>query len=278
MIDNKKYYIWGFGGEAKKCNSDFLMNVDGIVDQNEALQGKCFYNNIIESPDDVLGKKNIFFIVLVIYEYDEIKKILINNGYIENVDFIWAPYWEGNERIPSPYYANEWKTYDGTIDFTEDKWMKRAKMAVKMVSGYKSVADMGAGAMTIKKLLGNTTQYYPVDYLKRFDETIVCDFNKGEYPDLSVDVVFALGVMEYISDTKMFVKKICDMTNTIVMSYNCIEKNDNYALRKSNGWKNHYKIIEIIDMFSDNGFKLVDERMYGGIGIIFKFQNVINKR
>ena len=274
MSDERKYYLWGFGKEAQKCNKEFLEKIDGIIDQNSELYGKIFYNKVIERPEQVLGRKDVFFIVVIKYGYDEVKRILIDNGYSEGDDFIWGPYWYGNKKIPETYCVNEWKSYDGRLNFNEDKWIKRARIAVNMTPKYKSVADMGAGAMSIKKLLQRGTKYYPIDYTKRFDETIVCDFNKGEYPDLSVDVTYALGVLEYIIDAKRFVNEVCRMAKTVIISYNCIEKCSDFMYRQGAGYKNHFKMIEIIKLFSECNFELKDEQLYDGIGIIFRFQKI----
>lgn len=274
MSNNTKYYLWGIGKEVQKYyNVEFMKKIDGFCDSNIKKQGKRMFDKVIEDPQTLLGQKEIFFIVSSIYEYDSIKNILIKNGYKEFEHFVWGPYWCGNEDLPSTYGYIAWKDYDDSIDFQSDRWTERAKTAVGMLQQeYDSVIDMGAGALTIKKYLKPDTAYFPVDYCKRFEEVIVCDFEKEEYPNITSDVVFALGILEYISNADLFVEKICNMSNTVIISYNVIEKKGNFHMRQRNGWVNHFKTIDIISLFRHNGFSLTDERLYGGMSVVYKFE------
>lgn len=67
---------------------------------------------------------------------------------------------------------------------------------------------MRFGLSEPKKYLKPTVDYIGVDYIKRDDETIVCDFNNGEFPKVQVDTVFVSDVLEYIGDPQWFWEKL----------------------------------------------------------------------
>lgn len=79
----------------------------------------------------------------------------------------------------------------------------RKRMAV--LSGFissddKSFIDFGAGAEYLRKILDDGAVYYPVDYVRRSDRTILCDLNKGEFPEVKADVAFMAGFLGYMED------------------------------------------------------------------------------
>lgn len=45
----------------------------------------------------------------------------------------------------------------------------------------KSVMDLGCGEMKLREYLAPEIKYIPVDYVKRSEETLVCDFNKHQF-------------------------------------------------------------------------------------------------
>ena len=60
-------------------------------------------------------------------------------------------------------------------------------------------------------------KYYPVDYEKHDEEIIVCDFNKGEFPDLKVDTCLCAFTAEFVAALPDFLKKICNAAQKQVL-------------------------------------------------------------
>ena len=74
-----------------------------------------------------------------------------------------------------------------------------------------------------EQFLPSGCTYYAVDYKKRGEKSIVCDFNKYEFPIIKVDLCFVSGCLEYIEDYKWFIKEISKISNACVISYCTIE-------------------------------------------------------
>lgn len=74
---------------------------------------------------------------------------------------------------------NTWKDDYEYLDFYKERY--------KFMSSFlnfekiKSVMDLGSGPEFLKDLLPQDIKYYPVDYLKKTENTIIRDFNKGEF-------------------------------------------------------------------------------------------------
>ena len=86
-----------------------------------------------------------------------------------------------------------------------------------------SIMDLGCGKQTLRRKLPEHIKYIGVDQYDHVDSTIVIDFNKGEFYNEKVDVIFCSGIIEYIYDIEQFIKNISKNTNIILGSYNFLE-------------------------------------------------------
>lgn len=182
-----KYYVYGVGKEATILyTTRFLESIDGFIDDDENKQGKTIFGRKIYSLEDVLQRmqgdceENIFIVVSCIYSYEKISQKLIKNGLNEGKDFVWGPNWLGNGILPSPYDFRTWESLDQERDYSI--WNNRTGIALEMLdSDCKSILDLGAGGMCALNFISPEIAYYPVDFFKRYPETIVCDLNKGNF-------------------------------------------------------------------------------------------------
>lgn len=111
------------------------------------------------------------------------------------------------------------------LGYEQYDWRKRIVAMASFVNDEdKSVMDLGAGKMHLKRLLNDGVKYYPVDYKKNAADTVVCDFNKYEFPDIFVDVIVAAGILEYIEDPFWFMDKMTARCSKIIISYKGKEK------------------------------------------------------
>ena len=127
-------------------------------------------------------------------------------------------------------------------DISWSKWEKRNKEIASLISKKcSSVMDFGAGNMQLRKFISSNVTYFPVDYIERCKDTIVCDFNKHEFPKQKADCSVLSGCFEYIKDTEWFLNELNDSTNKeLIISYNTIEDLPDIALRENSGFQNHF--------------------------------------
>lgn len=105
------------------------------------------------------------------------------------------------------------------------EWRKRIAALHSFIDEEdKSVMDLGAGSMLLRRMLSEDVIYYPVDYKKNAEDTIVCDFNKREFPNVHVDVVVAAGILDYIADPEWFLTEISQHCNKLLISYKGLER------------------------------------------------------
>ncbi len=156
------------------------------------------------------------------------------------------------------------------LEYFDESWKNRMKVMVKFIPDNVSVIDLGCGPMWLKQFL-KIRKYYPVDYKKRAEDTIVCDFNKHEFPGLKADFAFVGGCLEYIKDYQWFVKQIAANVNSCVISYCAVELVPDLATRHKYAWVNNLSRNNIIDLFEKNGMSLKGEDKYLNTNLIFMF-------
>lgn len=146
--------------------------------------------------------------------------------------------------------ALDWEKTEERLGLHQKMWLDRVEVMVKFIDDTdRKVMDLGAGSMHLKELLSKDVEYYPVDYVKRSSETIVCDFNKNEFPEFDVDVMVCSGILEYIEQPKQFLDNVTKHCRKIILSYKGKEKFD-YTMLFSN---------EIIDFLLLKGFRMTKE-------------------
>ena len=120
-----------------------------------------------------------------------------------------------------------------------------------------SILDLGAGEMYLRELIPDTVLYYPIDYKHRDSSTIVCDFNKRQFPAHHADVAFISGVLEYVEDADWFFSMLENQVKKILLTYVFCNSAKDLPYRQGKAWVNHYRIDEIIHLAGKNGFVLV---------------------
>ncbi|WRS27307.1 polysaccharide pyruvyl transferase family protein [Oscillospiraceae bacterium MB08-C2-2] len=124
-----------------------------------------------------------------------------------------------------------------------------------------SVIDMFARHMYLQKLLSPHIIYYPVDFIQRCSETLVCDFNKKEFPHISADIAFLAGVLEYIQDMEWFLTHVTSCAKKIILSYHDQEAFPSVNFRRGYGWINDFTIDQIIATLHAKGFMLTKKNI-----------------
>ncbi|MGN0429777.1 MAG: hypothetical protein ACI4E2_06940 [Acetatifactor sp.] len=104
--------------------------------------------------------------------------------------------------------------------------------------------DLGGGDMHIRHFLKQNVKYYGCDYIKRGSETIVCALSKVEFPNITVDTVFAVGLFEYLNNWKGVLEEITTHCMQLVMCYSIVQA----APQRDSLWINVIKEDEIIEL------------------------------
>lgn len=112
----------------------------------------------------------------------------------------------------------------------------------------KSIIDFGAGAEYLRKIIDKNIEYYPIDYVKRSERTILCDLNKDELPVITADVAFMAGFLEYMNDIDSVINKVSKIVRKFIISYKGAEKHPENLLTTD----------ELISIFNKYGFILTN--------------------
>ena len=112
--------------------------------------------------------------------------------------------------------------------------------------------------MWLREFLNENIAYYGMDYVKRNDDTIVCNLNNREFTDMKFDAVLCSGVIEYIHEENLswFFEKIHETAPVLIVSYNTRDNVPSVYGRKMNFWKNHMYREEFISLVKSSGFRL----------------------
>lgn len=164
--------------------------------------------------------------------------------------------------------TNSWKSNE----YFDPNWKLRIKDMSQYIDSGSVVIDFGCGEMWLKEFITENELYIPVDYVSRGEGTIICDFNKYEFPKIDANIAFVSGCLEYIHDVNWFIEKISKSNNKCILSYCTTDFFSNTEIRKELAWQNHLSKSDIIILFENNNFFLVEENLTKTNNQIFVFK------
>lgn len=132
-------------------------------------------------------------------------------------------------------------------------WDDRNIQIANFIQDNRSVLDLGAGAQTLRSHLKRGCRYQPCDLVKSSPDVILCDFNRGIFPDISpqsFDYVVCSGVLEYIWDPEGFIARIRNYGSRLIVTYRVHQPGDSIARRLATGWVNHMTGDQINKLFT----------------------------
>jgi hypothetical protein len=144
------------------------------------------------------------------------------------------------------------------IEYFDDSWRQRISQMADFIPANATVMDLGCGREWLREIVG-PENYTGVDYRRRGEGTVICDFNKGQFPDLRRDVAFVSGCLEYVTDHRWFIAQICEKVDMCIISYCPIETHRDLVARRRVGWVNDLTIDEIKREFGEHRFNLSTE-------------------
>lgn len=140
---------------------------------------------------------------------------------------------------------NKWQE----IEYFSSEWKERILSMAQFIKPNEHVIDLGCGQMWLKEYLPPGCQYTAVDYTARDAETIICDFNAYQFPEIEADVAFVSGCLEYVEDYEWFVKQISSRYKKCIISYCIVENFPNVSERIGKAWVNHLSQKDIVNLF-----------------------------
>lgn len=156
------------------------------------------------------------------------------------------------------------------VEHFDQAWRARISEIATLIPPGASVLDLGCGKMWLKDYFSGE-QYYPVDYTQRSTDTIVCDFNKREFPSIRADVAVVSGCLEYLKEYEWFISEIATHVERCVISYNSVEQYPDRTKRRAMAWVNDLTHAELIRLFRMRGMVLVEQKVAADLHHIFVF-------
>ena len=249
LLKAKPLVLYGMGtlGQAiaKWCDSQ---NIEYIIADKNALLKQTSTGEAFVTPEDLkTGYMYANIIISTNIYFDEIKANLLKDGFSENQILSYELFVPKNIIWPDLEDNINWDLMRPSVELFS-RWIGE---------DIKSVVDYGAGQMYLKTFLRPDVKYYPIDYIKRFDETIVCDLNKGEFPDLYTDAAVCNGVLEFLATSGGLLKHICEKTSKmIILSYLTVDKFPSITARRASGYISDLSEAQIVHLLIEGGFRL----------------------
>jgi hypothetical protein len=158
----------------------------------------------------------------------------------------------------------------------EAAWDGRAEIAAQFIPAGARVLDLGCGKMALRRFLPHGCIYRGCDIVAREADTVVCDFNRGEFPREAAgeaDIITMLGVLEYIPDADAFFAKLRATQRPLVMSYSATELTSSID-RPSLGWLTHFSFLDLAQLFDRHGFQITASTPVGPTQILMRLTPV----
>ncbi|OMH30321.1 hypothetical protein [Motiliproteus sp. MSK22-1] len=154
---------------------------------------------------------------------------------------------------------------------THPYWDKRAQKISKLIPKGTKLLDLGCGEMLIENYLDSPQEYIPCDIHPRDNRTIICDFDKQEYPDFNLlpSCVICLGVLNYLNNQKPLMERICSYNaQSVIITFKPME----FIQKKVT--LGHFppalKLSEVKEIMQSNGYKVGSKFLLGqGDEILF---------
>jgi len=155
------------------------------------------------------------------------------------------------------FNKSDFKRWSTLNSYSKD-WDSRTIKMAKLISPNSKVIEFGAGRKVLKNHLPENCSYTPSDIVDRGIETVVCDLNQKKLPIFKdYDYAVFSGVLEYVNDVPRLIRHLSNNIDTFIISY-AILKNDLVLKRGIHGWVNNFKEKELITIFNNTGYKLLD--------------------
>lgn len=249
ILKSKSLVLYGFGGAgskiAKWCESN---DIDFIfADKNANTKQKETERKIILPEQLKIQSINSNIVITSIIYYDEIFEQLMKLGFSREQLLSYRLFMPDDVTWKDLECTTIWGTNEERMQIIADSICYDAK----------TVCDYGAGKLILKKFLKSTMKYYPIDYISRSDDTIICDFNYDPFPEIYTDVCICISTLVFINTAERLLQHLCTHTSKIIiLSYVTLDTLSNIDSRRASGYVSDLTEKQIIDLLFANGFVL----------------------
>jgi len=154
------------------------------------------------------------------------------------------------------FSGKQWREFE----HFDEAWKARIGQMSNFIKHGASVLDLGCGPMWLKDIRPDL-QYAGVDYCRRSDDSLIADFNRGEFPQTKSSYAFLSGILEYVQDVPWFIERVCTTSEVCILSYCLRGTHPDISARRQLGWVNDLTLNEIENLFAAHSFLLVAEDM-----------------
>lgn len=251
-LKEKPLVLYGMGGAgiriAKWCDEHQIEYsfADQAAEQKRALTDKP-----VLLPEGLVPEfSDANIVVTSIVYYHEIVERLLQLGIARENILSYKVFLMNGIRWKDLEESTVWGTHRGRMEL----------IAGLLPLGTKSVADYGEGKLSLKQFIDISIVYYPIDYKKRSEETILCDFDKDALPDLQAEAVVCTATLVFIEKAESLLQHFCrNAACTILLSYVTTDIFPDTDGRRASGYVNDYSEKELIAMFQKSGFVLKEK-------------------
>jgi hypothetical protein len=158
------------------------------------------------------------------------------------------------------YRANILEDFDLAYETSTARQDFRLRYALlKLIPDCASILDLGCReTKSLKGFCPANVKYIPVDF-KNYDddEIIACDFNGGEFPDVTADVCLCAFTAEFVELLPQFLNNICRAAQKQILFWACpADKEIDIKSRWENPFLTDFTEEFLIKTIEQNNFKL----------------------
>lgn len=260
FLRSKPLILYGMGDTGKKI-ATWCKNhgVDYLISDIRAEE-------LIEN-----GVVNVILPQNIVKKYSEGNVVISSIVYIKEITNDLLQFGVKEEHIFPPFlFMREEVTLkelevNGCVDW--GRMNQRCRMILDwgwIPSGIRSVVDYSAGeGCLIKNFLPEKAVYYPVDYLDRGENTLICDFSKGEFPNIYAELSICFAMVMYTKFEEELIDNICEHTQKMsIFTAITWEGLPDVKVRRYSAMVSDITEQQIIDRFDLNNFSLKDKHYH----------------
>jgi SAM-dependent methyltransferase len=162
-------------------------------------------------------------------------------------------------------------------------WDERAEKAVELLRTFQGrnqeadtlrVADLGCGNERLRRILGDRLErpfdYVGYDLYPQSEQVVRLDVEQETLPS-AFDVVFCLGLLEYLANPELFAWRLRNVCRIAIVSYALADAAEGPSLseRRKLGWRTDYTKADVAQIFETSGFvgEEFEEVLSGATGL-----------
>lgn len=160
-------------------------------------------------------------------------------------------------------------------------WDERAEKAVDLLRRFQGrnqatdtlrVADLGCGNERLRRILDDRLQrpfdYVGYDLYPQSEQVARLDVEREKLPN-AFDVVFCLGLLEYLANPELFARRLRHACRIAIVSYALADAAEGPSLseRRKLGWRNDYTKANVAQIFETSGFVREEFELSGATGL-----------